>query len=984
MGGRSSHSHPHPPSSSSPSPSSASSDPMAFFKGIPGGSAVDRARQRREEGDARERGGLAAGDAMSRGLHRRQQPQRGDADEDEDGDDMFDDMFGGAEGGEEDPSAMLPTHRGCSHGGGGGHHSHQRALAPSGGPSPSLVSSGHDGGLLSGSGSGSASSSPILASDSTSPRAVNARNVRHYMRIVTADFHSRARTRPIPQVPWLQDTKRTYLDDAERIFGRKEGWHLHPDADTRRKLLKILTAFIRDSVGQSNEIRNTVRLRRAKLGRLSKEYAHYMLVAAFDPNPSARIRREWRVPKTAEDLLKEEEAKESAPMRALLEAAAAAKEKRAAAEAAASEGAGGHSDTAPSHGNDSALLETEAEEALKDRQLTAAAVRSRLEGSAATGGLSVIDPFHATTVPSDQPQQPQQQQQQRRRKKSRTAGGITSSPSAAVALGGAADGSNVVDMKEAGLMHMQSHHGTFMDGGEGGGGGAEGGGGGGGGGAPLSVAADLAAARRREQPSQYPFLRQRVATEGTSGSLDASLVDWTQSFFPSDSATTFEVPKEITQRQMELAEEDRRREESAAAAAEAKRMAASPSSPSEDFASPVISDPAIAASVARGSAAVRSMLAAGAGGGAKGGRAGGENIFDIGLLQQGLAMEEAAANSAAAAVPHRRPLFATGSDDVDSGVLDKLRGERAEARLRNGADTSISGEEEEVIGGEGPEAAAYEDELLRMQSAARQQLAEQRSERRQRAREEKRARRTGSGRHALEQSLERFVDRRLQLFDGEGLAFHSSPSVSSSSPNAAGASNGGGNGGMSAAFSASSRRQQRLVDHQGVPMAHKPKALRVRTRGQAVRALGGAEHSRDRFFASAALGSGGDASAAADTFVASSHFGRFASSRYAEGSSHSHSFGGASQQQQQQQQGAGGEGRSAPRGRHIPDAKRFDLNHLGSSSSSSSAKYGAGDDSVTVDWNTTVLTRRSGAGKAGPKWHRANERLVRMSRGQQQ
>nr|CCC95392.1 unnamed protein product [Trypanosoma congolense IL3000] len=56
-----------------------------------------------------------------------------------------------------------------------------------------------------------------------------------------------SKQRPLPTVPWLQDKRRTYLDDAERLYGRKEDWYRIEDEAVREKLVSLLQDYLKDT-----------------------------------------------------------------------------------------------------------------------------------------------------------------------------------------------------------------------------------------------------------------------------------------------------------------------------------------------------------------------------------------------------------------------------------------------------------------------------------------------------------------------------------------------------------------------------------------------------------------------------------------------------------------------------------------------------------------------------------------------------------------
>jgi hypothetical protein len=60
------------------------------------------------------------------------------------------------------------------------------------------------------------------------------------------------RFRPLPELPWCCLSEKTFLDEAERKFGRKETWHSHPDPETRMQLVRVLKTFIDRCLRQAN------------------------------------------------------------------------------------------------------------------------------------------------------------------------------------------------------------------------------------------------------------------------------------------------------------------------------------------------------------------------------------------------------------------------------------------------------------------------------------------------------------------------------------------------------------------------------------------------------------------------------------------------------------------------------------------------------------------------------------------------------------
>ena len=59
--------------------------------------------------------------------------------------------------------------------------------------------------------------------------------------------------RSLPDVPWTALKEKTFLDEAERKYGRKETWHAHPDPQVRLQLVRVLKAFLDKSLTKANE-----------------------------------------------------------------------------------------------------------------------------------------------------------------------------------------------------------------------------------------------------------------------------------------------------------------------------------------------------------------------------------------------------------------------------------------------------------------------------------------------------------------------------------------------------------------------------------------------------------------------------------------------------------------------------------------------------------------------------------------------------------
>ncbi|RNF07292.1 putative U4/U6 small nuclear ribonuclear protein [Trypanosoma conorhini] len=99
-----------------------------------------------------------------------------------------------------------------------------------------------------------------------------------------------SKQRPLPTAPWLQDKKRTYMDDAERLYGRKETWCKVKDAALREKLASLLQDYLKDMIDATKlEVRNA-----KKYMRLSDQMdAEYRSCVAAATSSSPHLLRSW-------------------------------------------------------------------------------------------------------------------------------------------------------------------------------------------------------------------------------------------------------------------------------------------------------------------------------------------------------------------------------------------------------------------------------------------------------------------------------------------------------------------------------------------------------------------------------------------------------------------------------------------------------------------------------------------------------------------
>ncbi|EKG06344.1 U4/U6 small nuclear ribonuclear protein, putative [Trypanosoma cruzi] len=99
-----------------------------------------------------------------------------------------------------------------------------------------------------------------------------------------------SKQRPLPTAPWLQDKKRTYMDDAERLYGRKETWCKVKDEALREKLASLLQDYLKDMIDATRlDIRDAKKYMRL-CDQMDAEYRSYVAAATFS---SPHLLRSW-------------------------------------------------------------------------------------------------------------------------------------------------------------------------------------------------------------------------------------------------------------------------------------------------------------------------------------------------------------------------------------------------------------------------------------------------------------------------------------------------------------------------------------------------------------------------------------------------------------------------------------------------------------------------------------------------------------------
>lgn len=93
------------------------------------------------------------------------------------------------------------------------------------------------------------------------------------------------RARPLADAPWRELPNKTYLDDAERLYGRKETWHLCEDEALREKLVSTMQDFLSDTVSATQlEIRDAHKYRRL-CNRCAEQYRSVVAAEALSERP---------------------------------------------------------------------------------------------------------------------------------------------------------------------------------------------------------------------------------------------------------------------------------------------------------------------------------------------------------------------------------------------------------------------------------------------------------------------------------------------------------------------------------------------------------------------------------------------------------------------------------------------------------------------------------------------------------------------------
>lgn len=90
-----------------------------------------------------------------------------------------------------------------------------------------------------------------------------------------------AKHRPLPDSPWRQLKTKTYLDDAERLYGRKETWQAVEDAVLREKLVAILQDYLRDTLAAARLEAKEARRYRQLCSVAAKQYRAHVSSGAF-------------------------------------------------------------------------------------------------------------------------------------------------------------------------------------------------------------------------------------------------------------------------------------------------------------------------------------------------------------------------------------------------------------------------------------------------------------------------------------------------------------------------------------------------------------------------------------------------------------------------------------------------------------------------------------------------------------------------------
>ena len=82
---------------------------------------------------------------------------------------------------------------------------------------------------------------------------------------------------------------KTFLDEAERKYGRKETWHMHPDPQVRMQLVRILKSYIDRTLHLANERFVKAEKAEAKLGQAKSLFRTRVHAALANP----QVLRAW-------------------------------------------------------------------------------------------------------------------------------------------------------------------------------------------------------------------------------------------------------------------------------------------------------------------------------------------------------------------------------------------------------------------------------------------------------------------------------------------------------------------------------------------------------------------------------------------------------------------------------------------------------------------------------------------------------------------
>ncbi|KAL7709299.1 hypothetical protein N2W54_007841 [Lotmaria passim] len=132
-------------------------------------------------------------------------------------------------------------------------------------------------------GDGAASPSPS-SSSSSAPQRYRRRSSDPQTLREKADFrrdYKFAKHRPLPDAPWRQLKTKTYLDDAERLYGRKETWAAVDDAVLREKLVAILQDYLSDTLAAARLEAREARKYHHLCSMAAKQYRAHVTSGAF-------------------------------------------------------------------------------------------------------------------------------------------------------------------------------------------------------------------------------------------------------------------------------------------------------------------------------------------------------------------------------------------------------------------------------------------------------------------------------------------------------------------------------------------------------------------------------------------------------------------------------------------------------------------------------------------------------------------------------